>query len=154
MFKNYIWHSIPHYRNAKKNPNIYTLYNDYVLKNIIDLFRDKNTVVLYFSDHGEEIYDYRDSYGRVVFDDNMKNLGYKYQYEVPFMIWCSDKYKKKYPAIINNIKKALHRSCRTDEICNVVFHISQLNTPYYRDKYDLLSPSFVPLDSVSQSMYN
>lgn len=35
-----------------------------------------------------------------------------------------------------------------------VFHISQLNTPYYRDKYDLLSPSFVPLDSVSQSMYN
>ena len=72
----------------------------------------------------------------------------------PFMIWCSDKYKKKYPAIINNIKKALHRSFRTDEICNVVFHISQLNTPYYRDKYDLLSPSFVPLDSVSQSMYN
>ena len=71
-----------------------TLYNDYVLKNIIDLFRDKNTVVLYFSDHGEEIYDYRDSYGRVVFDDNMKNLGYKYQYEVPFMIWCSDKYKR------------------------------------------------------------
>ena len=131
-----------------------TLYNDYVLKNIIDLFRDKNTVVLYFSDHGEEIYDYRDSYGRVVFDDNMKNLGYKYQYEVPFMIWCSDKYKQKYPAIINNIKKALHRSFRTDEICNVVFHISQLNTPYYRDKYDLLSPSFVPLDSVSQSMYN
>lgn len=57
------------------------------------------------------------------------------------MIWCSDKYKKKYPAIINNIKKALHRSFRTDEICNVVFHISQLNTPYYRDKYDLLSPS-------------
>ena len=131
-----------------------TLYNDYVLKNIIDLFRDKNTVVLYFSDHGEEMYDYRDSYGRVVFDDNMKNLGYKYQYEVPFMIWCSDKYKQKYPAIINNIKKALHRSFRTDEICNVVFHISQLNTPYYRDKYDLLSPSFVPLDSVSQSMYN
>ena len=131
-----------------------TLYNDYVLKNIIDLFRDKNTVVLYFSDHGEEMYDYRDSYGRVVFDDNMKNLGYKYQYEVPFMIWCSDKYKQKYPAIINNIKKALHRSFRTDEICNVVFHISQLDTPYYRDKYDLLSPSFVPLDSVSRSMYN
>ena len=77
-----------------------------------------------------------------------------YTPEVPFMIWCSDKYKQKYPAIINNIKKALHRSFRTDEICNVVFHISQLNTPYYRDKYDLLSPSFVPLDSVSQSMYN
>ena len=73
MFKNYIWHSIPHYRNAKKNPNIYTLYNDYVLKNIIDLFRDKNTVVLYFSDHGEEIYDYRD-FNDLEFDSYMSSL--------------------------------------------------------------------------------
>ena len=82
------------------------------------------------------------------------NLGYKYQYEVPFMIWCSDKYKKKYPAIINNIKQALHRSFRTYEICNVVFHIYYLNTPYSREKYDLLSPSFVPLDSGLQSISN
>lgn len=27
----------------------------------------------------------------------------EYQYEVPFMIWCSDKYKKKYPAIIKRV---------------------------------------------------
>lgn len=41
-----------------------TLYNDSILKRIIDLYRDKNTVILYFSDHGEEVYDYRDSQGR------------------------------------------------------------------------------------------
>lgn len=122
-----------------------TRYNDYVVKHIIDLFRDKNTVLLYFSDHGEEIYDYRDSYGRVDFDAKTKQLGYKYQYEVPFMIWCSDKYKQKHPDIVNDIQKALHRPFRTDDICQVLFHIAQLNTSYRREKYDLLSPAYVPL---------
>lgn len=122
-----------------------TRYNDYVVKRIIDLFRDKNTVVLYFSDHGEEIYDYRDSYGRVDFDAKTAKLGYRYQYEVPFMIWCSDKYQQKYPHLICEMRKALHRPFRTDEICQVLFHIAQLHTPYYRAKYDVLSADYVPL---------
>ncbi len=35
-----------------------TLYNDYVLKEIIDTFKESNTVLIYFSDHGEEVYSY------------------------------------------------------------------------------------------------
>lgn len=119
-----------------------TRYNDYVVKHIIDLFKDKNTVLLYFSDHGEEIYDYRDSYGRVDFDEKTAKLGYQYQYEVPFMIWCSDKYLQAYPRVISEIRKALHRSFHTDEICQVLFHIAQLHTPYYRAKYDMLSADY------------
>lgn len=122
-----------------------TRYNDYVVKHIIDLFRDKNTVVLYFSDHGEEIYDYRDSYGRVDFDAKTAKLGYRYQYEVPFMIWCSDKYQQKYPQIVSEVRKALHRPFHTDDICQVLFHIAQLHTPYYRAKYDVLSAGYEPL---------
>lgn len=122
-----------------------TRYNDYVVKHIIDLFRDKNTVVLYFADHGEEVYDYRDSYGRVDFDAKTAKVGYRYQYEVPFMIWCSDKYQQKYPHLISEMRKALHRPFRTDEICQVLFHIAQLHTSYYRAKYDVLSGSYEPL---------
>lgn len=122
-----------------------TLYNDYVLKHIIDLFRNKNTVILYFSDHGEEVYDYRDSYGRVDFDAKTKELGYKYQYEVPFMIWCSDKYKQKYPSIVDDIQKSINKPFRTDDICQVLFHIAQLHTSYYREQYDVLSTEYIPL---------
>lgn len=42
-----------------------TLYNDYVLKILLIYLEIKYGSPL-FSDHGEEIYDYRDSYGRVV----------------------------------------------------------------------------------------
>lgn len=124
-----------------------TRYNDYVVKHIIDMFGNKNTIVLYFADHGEEIYDYRDSYGRVDFEAQTAELGYRYQYEVPFMIWCSDKYQQKYPRIVSEIRKAQHRSFRTDDICQVLFHISQLHTPYYRAKYDVLSAGYKTLQT-------
>ena len=125
-----------------------TRYNDYVLKHIIDLFRDKNTVLVYFSDHGEEVYDYRDSYGRVDFDNQHIKEGVKYQYEVPFMIWCSNPFMEKNPQIIHDIKRALHRPFKTDEICQILFHLAQLKTAYYRKKQDLLSPDYLPYERV------
>lgn len=119
-----------------------TLYNDYVLKQIIDLYRDKNSVLIYFSDHGEEVYDYRDFYGRGGFDKEKVSEGLHCQYDVPFMIWCSDEYMRRNPDIVMNIRRSLHKPFRTDDICQVVFHLAKLKTNYYRPKYDLLHPEY------------
>lgn len=119
-----------------------TLYNDYVLKRIIDLYRTKNTVLIYFSDHGEECYDYRDFYGRGGFDAATQAEGVHCQYDVPFMIWCSDEYMKRNPDIVKNIRQSLHKPFRTDDICQVVFHLAKLKTDFYRPKYDLLNPKY------------
>lgn len=132
-----------------------TLYNDYVLKHIIDLFRDQNSVVVYFSDHGEEVYDYRDSFGRLDFDSDKIKEGLKYQYEIPFMIWCSNQYMEKNPFIVEQIKKALHRPFRTDDICQVLFHLSHLQSAYYKAAYDLLNPHYQVYDRmVGEGMFN
>ena len=131
-----------------------TYYNDYVMKRIFDMFRNKNAVILYFSDHGEEVYDYRDSRGRVDFDPNMVKQGLKYQFEVPFMIWCSDKYQKKHPLIMRNISSALHKPFESDDIYNVLFHLGGLETNYYRPVRDLISPSYVPKDRIVGKNYN
>ncbi len=120
-----------------------TFYNDYVLKRIIDLYRNENTVVIYFSDHGEEIYDYRDSYGRAKFDPEKQPEGIHYQYEVPFMIWCSDKYMANNPDVVQRIRQSFRNPFRTDDICQVVFHLAKLKTNYYRPKYDVLNPQYV-----------
>ncbi len=120
-----------------------TLYNDHVLKQIIDLYRNENTVLLYFSDHGDECYDYRDSFGRVKFDPETQPEGIHCQYDVPFMIWCSDKYMERNPRVVDNIKQSLHKPFRTDEICQVLFHLANLKTEYYRPECDLLSPQYV-----------
>ncbi len=120
-----------------------TFYNDHILGKIIDLFRNENTVLVYFSDHGEEVYDYRDSFGRVKFEPEEQPQGLHCQYDVPFMIWCSDKYKECHPEVVDDIRRSLRKPFRTDEICQVLFHLADLKTAYYRPECDLLSNSYI-----------
>ena len=51
-------------RKQKADYDNATLYNDYVMNEIFDTFRNSNTILIYFSDHGEEVNDYRKQYGR------------------------------------------------------------------------------------------
>lgn len=117
-----------------------TLYNDHVVNSVIEMFKDNNTVLLYFSDHGEEVYDYRCRTGRQYGIMNADIL--KYQYDVPFMVWCSDKFKSNYPDKVECIKQAIDRPFLTDNICNMLFNVAGIETPYYRDTLDLLNPDY------------
>lgn len=119
-----------------------TYYNDYVVGRIIDLFRNTNSVIVYMADHGEEVYDYRDSKGRVNALSGQYKEFLKCQFDIPLMIWCSDIYKKRHPQIINEIKASQSKPFMSDNICQVFFHLSGLKTNYYVPKRDLLSPDF------------
>lgn len=118
-----------------------TLYNDYVLKTIIDLYRNENTVLIYLSDHGEEEYDYRNSQGRVFCNKDLKNY-LRYQYEIPFYIWCSDTYKKKNKDKILSIQQATNKRIMTDNVYNILFYLSDIQTKYYRQERDALSTKY------------
>ncbi|WP_353935218.1 phosphoethanolamine transferase [uncultured Prevotella sp.] len=143
-----IRNNAPYMTESKKqdiaNYDNATYYNDYVINHIINLYRDKNTVVVYFSDHGEEIYDYRDSKGRVEAATGQEKNWLKYQFEVPFVIWCSDKYKALHPDIVRRIKASLNRPFMTDNTCHLLFDLAGLKTIYYRAERDLISPKFKP----------
>ncbi|HEF4899786.1 TPA: sulfatase-like hydrolase/transferase, partial [Campylobacter lari] len=45
--------NIANYANA-------VLYNDYFVNEIFNLFKDKEAIIVYISDHGESVYEYRD----------------------------------------------------------------------------------------------
>ena len=59
-----------------------------VVNEIINKFKDENAAVIYFSNHGEEIYEERDYMGHGGTTPYLK-----YQVEIPFMIWMSQSYK-------------------------------------------------------------
>ena len=115
-----------------------TLYNDYVLKKVMDLFREEPTVMISFSDHGEEIYDYRDSKGRADAENQTERMYWKYQYQIPFTIWCSDKYIERNPEQIKAIKNSIDKSWMTDDLCHLVFRIGGITTSYYKRERDVL----------------
>lgn len=131
-----------------------TYYNDYVLKHIIDLFKNKNTVLLYFSDHGEEVYDYRDSQGRKDLNEKQLKEGLKCQYEVPFIIWCSDKYMKGHQSIVSDIKTSIHKPFQTDNLSNILFKLGSINTAYYDRSCCAICPGFKEQDRIVDKKYN
>jgi heptose-I-phosphate ethanolaminephosphotransferase len=128
---------IVHYDNA-------TRYNDHVLQQIIGLYDQQNTIVVYLSDHGEEVYDYRENSGR---DDwgmgSDPRQVLRWQYMVPFVVWCSDKYATTHPDIIKQLQNATSRPAMLDNVCQLLFHLSDLKTPYYNKTRDVLSSDYV-----------
>ena len=107
---------------------------------VFDTFRDSNSIVIYFSDHGEEVYDYRKQCGRDHGEINSMTL--RYQYEVPFVIWCSDTYMEKNPDVVNGIRQAVDRPFVNDNLSHMLFNIGGISTTYYKESYDLLSPNY------------
>lgn len=122
---------IAYYDNA-------TLYNDYVIQQITLLYPKEPTVLVYLSDHGEEIYDYRNSIGRSGGNDLKKMLNY--QYGVPLMVWCNDRYIESNPGIMERLNEVKDRPFMIDNICQLLFHLAGLtNQPYYKSQRDVFS---------------
>lgn len=117
-----------------------TLYNDYVIHQIIHLFENKNTILFYLSDHGEEVFDFRNRIGREhgpLFD---KKLFFEYQ--VPFMVWCSNTFIRKHPDTIDAIKKAENKPLMSDILFNTLFNVAGIQTDIYRQEDDVLHQSY------------
>lgn len=132
-----------------------TLYNDWVMKQIIEEFKDYNTVIIYFSDHGEEVYDYRNSMGRTISPpDGLADEWLKYEFEIPFMIWCSDTYIQKNKDVIDNIKVSRDKPFMTDVVYQLLFHVAGINTSLYNSQRDVINDNFQVRDRILGNKIN
>jgi len=86
---------INHYDNS-------ILYNDYIVEKIIRKIRQLSGLnsVLFFADHGDEVYDKRDFFGH-----NKALTPSKYMSSVPFILWRSSLFEKEKNIAINNKKQ-------------------------------------------------
>lgn len=127
---------IAHYDNA-------TRYNDYVLQQIAALYQNENTVMVMLADHGEEVYDYRPRYGRDDWDlgDAPEDV-LRWQYCVPFVVWCSDRFRERHPELMQRLQAAVNRPLMIDNTCQLLFRLSGMQTPYYISSRDVLSDDY------------
>ena len=145
------------YMTKEKKQNIAdydnaTYYNDFVIWKIIEKIRDKNALLVYFPDHGEEVYDYRDNEGRCSSDDKVNLL--KYHFDLPFFIWCSNTYQSLYPEIMDQIRTSIDRPFETDNIAHMMFDLANISTPLYKPERDLLSPKYVIKPRIVYEVYD
>ncbi len=121
-----------------------TLFNDSVVSHIISRYRHTEAIVVYLSDHGEEIYDYRDAALRQPPAPGMMQEFLAHQFAIPFFIWMSDLYMQRHPAHANLIRRAALRPGSLADIANTFIGLGGISTPCYNPQRDILSPEFIP----------
>lgn len=112
------------------------LYNDYVVNEIINLYKDKESIIFYLSDHGEEVYEYRDFIGHA------EDVPSRYMAEIPFIIYLSEKFKIKYPEIKNAIEDSLKQPYMTDDFIHTVLDISKIQTKEFKKEKSIINQKF------------
>lgn len=118
------------------------LYNDSIVTQIVKRFEDKDAIVVYMPDHGEEIFEP----GRdIICRNHSATVDWPlahYEFEVPFWIWCSRKYAHREPEVFKAIKDAKNRRFMTDALPHMMVWFAGISSKDYNDKYNLLSPNY------------
>ncbi|RHJ79740.1 DUF1705 domain-containing protein [Parabacteroides sp. AM08-6] len=112
------------------------LYNDFVINEIINRFKDKEAVVLYFSDHAEEVYDFRDNNSRSA------ELFSGYMVEIPFLFWTSGIFRENYPEKVSLILSSVNRSYMTDDVIHTILDLADIKTPSFIPAKSVINPAY------------
>ena len=129
---------IAYYDNA-------TLYNDALMGRLFDRYRHSNAVIIYFSDHSDEIFDYRPSMGRLAPTPCMERQQIEALNEIPFVVWTSPLYKERHPEMVENIRRAASLPFTNDNVSQMLLNLGGIKSSYYSPGQDPLSGKFRPV---------
>lgn len=118
-----------------------TYYNDYVVDSIIRKFSNKDVIIVYMPDHGEECFDELRRMGRLPVGNYSPEV-LRQEYRIPFWIWCSNKYIVGHPDIWTQILNASKRPFMTDDLPHLLLYLAGIHCQYYQDDRCLLSGHF------------
>ena len=110
------------------------LYNDFVVSELMKRFADDESIVLYLSDHGDEVYDTRNFAGHG--EPN------RYSLEIPFIIYMSDTFKARHPDIVTKVQKAQHKPFMSDNLMHALFDLLDIECVELDKTLSLFSDEF------------
>lgn len=118
------------------------LYNDSIVDQIIRRFENRDAIVIYMPDHGEECYEGKRGFicrqHSAAIDYDLARL----EFEIPFWIYCSHTYAVRHPKIYKEIVEARDRRLMTDALPHLLLYLAGIAAPDYHDEYNILSPEY------------
>ena len=118
-------------------------YNDSVVGAIVDRFKKDDAIIIYFPDHGDEVYGPGSLHhcGRNHTTNITKNIAQQ-EYEIPMWFYCTRKYAKRHPDVVTAIRKAKNKPFMTDAMSHLLLGLGGIKCKAYRPELDLLSPQY------------
>ena len=125
--------TVAHYDNA-------TLHNDKVLDAILQFYENRSAIVIFLSDHGEEVYDDLPVKGRLYGELTARQV--HQEFEIPFWIWCSPSYREQHPDVVTLVKDAAQQPFITDRLPHLLLYLAGIACPDYDERLNLLSSKY------------
>lgn len=134
----------PHKIKCIRNYDNLTYQTDDALRMIARRWAHTPTIIIYVSDHGEDVYDSGDILARTnLLDPNMSAARLRTLNHVAAWVWASRPYLQKHPGFIDSLRRASHHPAMSDNIPQLVMGLAGIrDTAYYRPTRDLFNPSY------------
>lgn len=126
---------VAHYDNS-------TLYQDSICGELFKRYADKDMVIIFASDHGENVYDDGETLGREHNDFSAPMIDS--QYRVPMWIWCSPRYRELHPDMVARIQDACSRPFQTDDMPHLILQLAGAHTSHLDPTRSPISPTYKP----------
>nr|WP_104629279.1 phosphoethanolamine transferase [Helicobacter bizzozeronii] len=108
-------------------------YTDHILKEIFDLFKDKDAIIFYISDHAQDNFESTTTYA---------HRCSAYGVEIPFVIYVTDTFKQKHPEKVKAIAGALNKPFMADDLIHSLLPLVGIHTKDNLESKNLFSPQF------------
>ncbi|WP_260862165.1 phosphoethanolamine transferase CptA [Citrobacter sp. Marseille-Q6884] len=113
------------------------VYNDHIVASLINDYKatDPNGFLLYFSDHGEEVYDTPPHKTQGRNEDNPT----RHMYTVPFLLWTSEKWQAAHP---RDFSQDVNRKYSSSELIHTWSDLAGLTYDGFDPTRAITSPQF------------
>lgn len=113
--------TVAYYDNA-------VLYGDYAIAPLIEAIADKDAILIFHSDHGEEVHDYRDQYGRTLEEPTpgiRRNI-----YEIPMVIYTTPVFRAYHPEVYDYLDSLAVSPFSISQMAQLLTRVGYVKTEY------------------------
>ncbi len=112
------------------------LYTDFIVGEIIKRFAHKDSIVIYISDHANDVWDTGE--GSLRLDNKIT----RFMVEVPFVVFVSDEFKTRHPQIYARIASATNKPFMIDDLIHALIDIAGFKVDGYEVARSVFSDDF------------
>lgn len=106
---------VAHYDNA-------CLYNDYVVSQLMNTYKNEDAIVIYFPDHGLDVFQTSSKYfGHAI---NHKKESRKIGLQIPCFVYTSPRFKSSHKSLTEQIKNSVERKYCTAEMPFTLMYVA------------------------------
>lgn len=135
---------LAHYDNS-------IVYTDFLLDRLLSRLQDRNAVVVYLSDHGEEVFDI-DSYLGHGTASGRSNKDY--QLRIPMFVWMSEKYTETHPGRFGQLLSNADKPFISSLTSHLLLDLAGAPDSLLDSTKSIANRGFVPQERITLHSFN